>query len=1075
MGMKIENDYDFIEKHEAQGNRELKYYKDIYGNDVRLLTSKEKDFVNKGIIIASIFVVILLSGFFYKAYLMKKEVDERTKLYMMSGESLEEGEKIVDDGGTIISKDRDIVDVEKDGTIIAKSSGTTLLTIYKDISNSNFTDSTNKAINKDKPSIYDAYTNLGMEGEYTVEVIVKQVVTGVSLNVPSVKVRVGETTKLVANIFPHTAYDKEAVWVSSDNSIATVDSKGVITARKEGVVAITVTTKDGSFKDTTTVNVLKRESKNSIYLNFDKDNFYIGDSRKIDVVVSPDKSLLSKIVYSSSDTSVASISTDGVITAKKHGKTTITARIPDEDISTNIDIVVSERVLERINLSSTKLTLMVDDTYTLKSYFYPNDALSFITYTSNDSSIASVNSKGEIKALKEGTTTIVAKGNNNVIAKCDVVVKNGIIKASGISVVLEKNIIGVGERTKIEASIKPESATDKKVTYVSSNSGIVQVDYNGNIVGVSPGNAVITVTTASGVSDSVSIKVKDTVVKATSIKLENNISLQAGKSTSINRIIYPLNTTEKDIEWSSSNNNVATVNERGIVTGVKGGSCTITAKVGNVSATSVVRVLDIKATSLDINLTNLNIIIGDKFTLKTSVLPINTTNTDVEWVSSNPNVVTVKDGVVKGLKEGAAIIKAVSVSNPSLYVETVVNVSKVDVESFKLSHSQVIVDKGDVVKVKVSNIMPKNADYKKAYFDIENKEIAVVDENGNVSGKMSGKTKLTVYVDGISKTIDVTVVEAGDKVYFLDTYIDSSEVSDAILFESNGKFAMIDTGSTLSSSKVIEFLHDLGVEKLEFILITHFHTGNFGGVYGQNEYNNILLSDIKVKRIYIKEYSASDSLFYDNDGKHLQSMSDISTRRKIRSLMYDSIREITIQKDISFVNINNTFNSLNLGSFDFDLYNTIDSLKAYSGKCLRSGNCTENSNSIVVYATVNGRKLYLASDIENKYKDEATKYLKTKTEESVAKTIFNDHDKKVDVYKVSNNGSANSNLSSVLKELKPRYSIVTNEQDYFENVKNDGLRRVKKYTSNKVYYTGDGTIVLSINKKGEIYFTQLNK
>lgn len=1075
MGMKIENDYDFLERHNAQGNRELKYYKDIYGNDVRLLTSKEKDLVNKGIIVAAVFIVILLSGFFYKAYLMKKEVEERTKLYMMSGESLEEGEKIVDDGGKIVSKNKDIVDVEEDGTIIAKSSGATLLTIYKDINNNSFTDATNKTIDRNKPSIYDAYTNLGIAGEFTVEVVVKQAVTGVNINAPSVNVYVGDTTKLTANIFPYTAYEKDAVWVSSDNFVATVDANGVVTARNEGTVAITVTTKDGSYKDTTTVNVIKRESKNNIYLSFDGSNFYIGDSKKIDTVVSPDQSLIKKVVYSSSDTSVATISSDGVILAKKKGKTTIKARIPEEEIATSMDIYIKEKSLESISLSSTKLSLNVDDTYTLKSYFYPNDAISFITYISNDSSIASVNSKGEIKALKEGVTTIVAKGNNNVIAKCDVVVKNGLVKATGLAASLEKNSISVGETSKIEASIKPDSAIDKKLTYVSSNSSVAVVNENGVITGVQPGNAVIIVTTSAGVSESLSIKVKDTNIKATGINTDKLINIQAGKSILINRTILPANNTEKDIKWYSSDNSVCTINNRGIVTGVNAGSCTITAKVGNVSSKTIVNVSEVKVTNLNVNINNLNMYIGDKIVLKTSVLPVNATNENVKWIISNPDVVKVNNGKVEALKEGSSIIKAVSVSNPNVFVEIVVNVSKIDVESFTLSHSQVIVDEGKEVKVKVLDILPKDANYKKAYFEISDNDIAKVLDDGTVIGKKTGKTKLTVYVDGISKTIDVTVVMPGDKVYFLDTYINSSELSDAVLFESNGKYALIDTGSTLSSMKVVEFLHDLGVKKLEFILISSFDTGNFGGIYGKNKTNNLLLSDIKVKRLYMKEYSASDSLFYDQDGKQLRSMTDISERRKVRMAMYDSIREVTIQKDISFITINGSLKKLDLGNYEFDLYNTKNNLKAYSGKCLRNYNCNENSNSVVVYASVNGRKLYLANDIENQYKDSATKYLKTKTEEVIAKSVFSDHDKKVDVYKVANNGNSNSNLSSILKELKPRYSIVTNERDYFDNNSNDALRRVKKYTGNKVFYTGDGTIILSINKEGNIFITQLNK
>ena len=329
---------NYFGKHEPYGNRELKYYKDIYGNDVRLMTTKEKNIVNKILVISSVFIVILLSGLFYKAYLVQKEIDERTKVYLMSGDSIDEGRDIVADGGVIVSSDSDIVDVEADGTIVAKKSGTTSITIYKNIDKNNFDNGYGSL--KEASDIYDAYNNVGVEGEFTFDVVVKQKVEGVLLGMSSISMNVGETNRIYANVLPHTAYDKNVTWSSSNNNVVTVDSKGVLSARSAGSAVITVKTKDGGFKDTVLVEVTKRKSENNIYINVENNNFYVGDKSNLIVVVSPDENLSSKVVYSSSDSSVVSVNSQGKIVAKKKGVATITARIASEGISSSIDLLV---------------------------------------------------------------------------------------------------------------------------------------------------------------------------------------------------------------------------------------------------------------------------------------------------------------------------------------------------------------------------------------------------------------------------------------------------------------------------------------------------------------------------------------------------------------------------------------------------------------------------------------------------------------------------------------------------------------------------------------------------------------
>jgi len=1063
---------NYFGKHDPIGNRELKYYKDIHGNDVRLFTTQEKNIIDKVLIISSVFIVILLGGFFYKFYLVQKEVEERTQFFLKTGDSITDGKDIVNAGGIIVSEDEEIVDVEDDGTLVAKNSGTTNVTIYKNIDTSDFSKVVNSA--KSVSNIHDIYNSLGVEGEYTFSVTVQQNVTGVSLISSTINLNVGETSKIIANVYPYNAYNKEVVWQSDNPSVVVVDSKGVVSTRNAGAAVITATTKDGGFKDSILVNVARMESRNNIYLSLDSNEFYVGEKKNLMVVVSPKEELESKIAYSSSDSSVATINSNGQIVAKKKGKATITARIASEGISSSIEILVKEKEIEEVYLSSTNLTLGIADTYNLKAYYYPGDGMDHLVYTSSNSQIVSVDSNGVMTALREGEAIITVKNSNNISAKCSVEVKKDFIKATGTNLSLSNNSVDVGEEVVLVSSVEPANAYDKYVTYVSSDSSIARVLDNGRILAIKSGSVVITATNSAGISETVTLKVNDTLVPVEEIKTSSMLILEAGQSKKIDIDISPSNATDLDIVWVSDNENVAKVNSFGVVTGISGGSAVISAIVGDASSSTIVRVNDIKAKNILLNYAEINVFSGDEVKLKGTILPANTTELGITWISNDENIAYVdENGKVTAVNEGKTIIKAISKSDPSVFSECVVNVSKVVVESYKLSHKKIVLTEGESVYLGVLDIKPQNAVYDDIVYTITDDSVATVSK-GLVTGMKAGDATIIIDVDGLVKTIDVTVLDSGNKVYFIDTYSDLGGSSDAILLESNGKYAMIDTGSNFAAYDTVKFLKDLGVEKLEFILITHFHSENFGGIYGLNSTNNILLSGIKVDKIYMRPYSASDSNFLDVDRNLLVNREKVLARRNTRKDIFISLKENIVDRGVSYISLNSKTDVLRLEDFKLNLYNLEDQLKMYASKCLDSYTCSENSNSIVTYASVNSISLYFASDIYNACHSEDTKYLKIKTEEEVAKNITKDHGNNIDIYKAANYGYSYSNVSGALKQLNPKYSIITNsEKSLIADSK--GIERIQKYTSNNLYYTGNGTVIVNIDENGNISFSQLRR
>lgn len=253
-------------------------------------------------------------------------------------------------------------------------------------------------------------------------------------------------------------------------------------------------------------------------------------------------------------------------------------------------------------------------------------------------------------------------------------------------------------------------------------------------------------------------------------------------------------------------------------------------------------------------------------------------------------------------------------------------------------------------------------------------------------------------------------------VYFLNV-----GSGDCIILESGGKAGMIDTGYDSSVSGVLKILNELKIKELEFVIITHGHVDHISG-YGE-------ISDkIKIKNLYIKEAGI---------GKHY-GYSKVINKAKKAGTKVNNVSPTTNQ-------------DFTMGSIQFKFYN-----KGYNVYSDMSRG--DNGNSIATLATINGVRVYFSGDIGNYYGDT--------TESDTAKEIG-----KVDVYKVAHHGYVSfNNHEDALQALSPTYAVFTN---YRVNA-TTASSRIKNNSPNfkAEYYTGDGTIIMSISSNGTITFIQ---
>ena len=209
-----------------------------------------------------------------------------------------------------------------------------------------------------------------------------------------------------------------------------------------------------------------------------------------------------------------------------------------------------------------------------------------VEWTSSDESVATVDATGMVVAVSAGKADITASvTDSEMSAVCKVTVK---VAAKDITVPDNLDVkLNDGNETTVEATVSPADATDVKVSYASTDEAVATVDKDGRVQVLQPGECDITTTL---MQDGEKVTEKTTHVKAfyevESITLDSNEGkLTVGNSHTIKATVAPEEVAaETTIEWSSSNEKVATVDSNGKVTAVSSGNATITATAGEESA-----------------------------------------------------------------------------------------------------------------------------------------------------------------------------------------------------------------------------------------------------------------------------------------------------------------------------------------------------------------------------------------------------------------------------------------------------------------------------------------------------------
>ena len=609
---------------------------------------------------------------------------------------------------------------------------------------------------KDPAAFYPEYTVDGIHPSDTMQKIwgqkfplscigVGKTVAGIRLDKTSASVYVGTKGSLKASIFPATADNKKVYWTSSNPSVAKVDGNGVVECLAAGEAVITCTTDEGGYKASCRIKVYAKPT--SIVLSKKSATVYVTQSGTLYATVLPENAYDKSVTWTTSNSKVATVDKNGRVVAVGSGTAVITCKANVGGVTASCTVKVLKKTeVVAIALNTAGGSMYKGKTYQLRAEIYPENAtFKNVTWTSSNPKIVSVDKNGLIKGLAAGTAVITCRSKDNplVTATCTVKV---VVATTGVKLSHTSGSLYAGYNGQLKATVYPADATDKRVTWTSSNPSVLTVDSNGKLKAVKAGVSVITCKTKNGgYTAKCTVTVKP-VIKPTSVTLNTKGgSMYAGTYYQLTAKVLPENASIKNVTWTSSDSSVVKVSSTGKILGVKPGTAIITCKTveGGKTATCTVRVVAVKPTQVVLNSSGGSMDYGKTYQLKATVYPANATDKRVTWTSSNPKAVSVSStGLIKALTPNSSAVITCKTVSGGVVATCSVKVRPLKVTGIKLNKTAYGMVAGSSVTL-VATVYPTNATNKAVTWGSSDTSVATVTQKGVVTAK--GKGTATIY------------------------------------------------------------------------------------------------------------------------------------------------------------------------------------------------------------------------------------------------------------------------------------------------------------------------------------------
>ena len=331
-------------------------------------------------------------------------------------------------------------------------------------------------------------------------------IKSLSFNEEDLVVPVGKKYQPLPNFTPSNATDKSLEWLSSDTSIASVNDMGLITGISKGDALITAVTKDGTNLSAYFTVHVQEVMIDYIQVSPPSLELICGSQQQLEFQISPYNATNTTLLWTTDNPGIARVNEEGVVTAVGIGRTWVRATSTDgSGVSGSAYITVPEISVESVVFDLNHVEGEEGEEFLINASVFPENATdNTLAWNSSDESVAIVNSAdrdmGRVSLLKEGTTVITASSTDGsmVSASCIVTVRKPKILVSSISLTPVSATGKEDEQIQITATVLPEDATNKTISWSSSDESVATVDGSGLISLLKKGTAIITASANDG-------------------------------------------------------------------------------------------------------------------------------------------------------------------------------------------------------------------------------------------------------------------------------------------------------------------------------------------------------------------------------------------------------------------------------------------------------------------------------------------------------------------------------------------------------------------------------------------------
>ncbi|MEG1647587.1 MAG: Ig-like domain-containing protein [Bacilli bacterium] len=614
---------------------------------------------------------------------------------------------------TFLSQNSDIVSIDNDGNLDTLKEGTAKIKIS--------TKNQSKEINIIVTNNEEKLTNISFVEE-------------------KVKLNVNDRYLLETKTYPKNSLTPDLLWTSANENIVKI-TDGYLEILNPGTSQITVSKKIGDNEISARIivsvgNDFATEIKS---INFEEEIITLGlnETYQLNPIIKPDNAS-KQIEYKITDEKIISIDKYGIIKAKNKGTTSIIA-LASNGKSKIIEVKITSKE-DGLIINKEELMIAKEETYQLKSNY-----VSGIEWYSSNNKIVTVDNKGFLKGINNGEAIVTAINNYGRMNTVKINVKGKGIPVEKISINKSEITLQTGKNYQLKAEIIPKNATNKEIIWETMDNRIAQVTDDGMIIGKTEGTTIITGYSSNNKQTIVKINVIKGYVSIDELEINpSSLTIAKGDSYQLKATLIPSNANNKKVIWKSSDLNIVSITEDGLIKANKTGSVIISATSSGISGKAVINVRTsiTEISSIDIKESNVDLEIGQTKNLTVTYLPSNASNKSFSWSSNDETVATISNkGLIIGKKEGKA---SITVSSSNGKKDTIkVNIKKPKEPDGKITNiyinlENVSLQKGETKKLRAT-ILPLNAKQDVTWIS-DNPNIVSVDSNGLIMANNTGNT-----------------------------------------------------------------------------------------------------------------------------------------------------------------------------------------------------------------------------------------------------------------------------------------------------------------------------------------------